>query len=114
MAPIVPRPFADPDASELGLDDPGRLEADVLEPSNPVSHCPELVEGGDVFPLQHLPGAPRQTQTLNRTRDQFDPEASGWPPSVAVQGLSYRAEGVVLSNRLNATQISRTLTPSRA
>jgi hypothetical protein len=65
------RPFSDPDASELGLDDPGRLEPDVLEPSNPVSHCPELVKGGDVFPLQHFPGAPRQTQTLNRTRDQF-------------------------------------------
>jgi hypothetical protein len=67
VTPIVPRPFTDLDPSEFSPDDPGHLGPDVLEPIEPVSHCLESVEGGDVFLLQCLPGTSQQTQTIDWT-----------------------------------------------
>jgi hypothetical protein len=68
----VPRPFLEVDASEFGSDGFCRFVPDARKDSlDPACHRPELIQGSDVFLLQHLPGAPRQTQTVNRTRDQF-------------------------------------------
>jgi hypothetical protein len=55
-------------ASEFGSDDFCRFVPDAWkDPLDPVSHCPELIEGGDVLLLERLPGTSRQTQTVNRT-----------------------------------------------
>jgi hypothetical protein len=77
MAPIVLWLFTDLDPSEFSPDGQGRLTPDARkDPLEPIRHRPELVEGDDVFLLQHLPGTPRQAKTIYRTWNGFILRAS--------------------------------------
>jgi hypothetical protein len=64
----VPRLVTDLGAREFSSDPLRCLTPDARkDPLDPAYHRPELIQGDDVFLLQRLPGAPRQTQTINRT-----------------------------------------------
>ncbi len=55
---------------ELVPDQLCRLGADPIKPFEPVSHHPELIDGGDAVSLQPLQDMARQAEPCDRAADR--------------------------------------------